>query len=60
MKKNAFNTVVTIRCRGYRIDKFLQSKIKEFSRTRIQNLIADGEVKLNGIVILSSAKKIKE
>jgi len=60
MKKNAFNTVVPISCSGYRIDKFLQSKIKEFSRTRIQNLISDGEVKLNGIVILSSAKKIKE
>ena len=53
MKKNIFNTVVSFNCHGYRVDKFLQSQLKEFSRTRIQNLIADGQVKIdNNIVIL--------
>jgi len=60
MKKNIFNTVVSFNCHGYRVDKFLQSQLKEFSRTRIQNLISDGQVKLNNITILNSSKKIKE
>ena len=60
MKKNIFNTVVSFNCHGYRVDKFLQSQLKEFSRTRIQNLIGDGQVKLNNITILNSSKKIKE
>ena len=60
MKKNIFNTVVSFNYHGYRIDKFLQLQLKEFSRTRIQNLISDGQVKLNNIIILNSSKKIKE
>jgi len=60
MKKNIFNTVVSFNYHEYRIDKFLQSQLKEFSRTRIQNLISDGQVKLNNIIILNSSKKIKE
>ena len=60
MKKNIFNTVVSFNCHGYRVDKFLQSQLKEFSRTRIQNLISDGQVKLNNITVLNSSKKIKE
>ena len=60
MKKNLFNTFVPLNCHGYRIDKFLQTLLKEFSRTKIQNLINDGQVKLNNIIIVNSSKKIKE
>jgi len=60
MKKNIFNTEVTFNCHGYRVDKFLQSQLKTFSRTRIQNLINDGQVQLNNITIRNSSKKIKE
>ena len=60
MKKNIFNTIVPLSWQGYRIDKFLQSEIKEVSRTRIQTLISDGQVKLNNITINNSSKKIKK
>ena len=49
MKKNTFNTIVPIDCHGYRIDKFLQLQINKLSRTRLQGLILDGQVKLNNI-----------
>ena len=60
MKKNLFNDLVPINCHGYRIDKFLQTLLKEFSRTKIQHLINDGQVKLNNIIIVNCSKKIKE
>ena len=60
MKKNTFNTVVPLNFNGYRIDKFLQSKITELSRTRLQSLIHDGQVKLNNNIINNPSKKIKE
>ena len=60
MKKNTFNTVVPLNFNGYRIDKFLQSKITELSRTRLQSLIHDGQVKLNNNIISNPSKKIKE
>ena len=60
MKKNILNIVVPLNFNDYRIDKFLQSKINELSRTRLQSLIHDGEVKLNNTIIDSPAKKIKE
>ena len=60
MKKNTFNTIVSPNCNGLRIDKFLQSKINELSRTRLQALIHDGQVKLNNIIINNASKKIKE
>ena len=34
-----------------RIDKFLQSQLNELSRTRLQNLIRNGHVKLNNATI---------
>ena len=58
MKKNTFNTIVSPNCNGLRIDKFLQSKINKLSRTRLQALIYDGQVKLNNIIINSPSKKI--
>ena len=60
MKKNILNIVVPLSFNDYRIDKFLQSKITELSRTRLQSLIHGGEVKLNNAIIDSPAKKIKE
>ena len=60
MKKNLFNALVPLNCHRHRIDKFLQTQLKEFSRTKIQNLINDGQVKLNNIIIVNSSKKIKE
>ena len=60
MKKNILNIVVPLSFNDYRIDKFLQSKITELSRTRLQSLIHNGEVKLNKAIIDNPAKKIKE
>ena len=59
MKKNTLNITVPANCHGYRIDKFLQSQIDQLSRTRLQVLIHDGLVKLNGILISNTSKKIK-
>ena len=60
MEKNIFNIVVPINFHGYRIDKFLHSQINELSRTRLQTLINDGQVKLNNITINNASKKIKK
>ena len=60
MKKNILNIIVPLNCHGYRIDKFLQLQINKLSRTRLQSLIRDGQVKLNNIIIKYSSKKIKE
>jgi len=60
MKKNLFNTIVPFTFHRHRIDKFLQTQLKEFSRTKIQNLINEGHVLLNNIKIINSSKKIKE
>ena len=59
MKKKTFNTSVTEDFNDERIDKFLQSLLKELSRTRIQNLIKDSRVWLNNVAITSPSKKIK-
>jgi len=60
MKKNIFNTSVPTNYHGYRIDKFLQSVVSELSRTRLQALIQEGQVKLNNITVKDSAKKIRD
>ena len=60
MNKNIFNTIVTLNYHQNRIDKFLQSELKKLSRTRIQNLIKDGKIKLNNNLIYNASKKIKE
>jgi len=60
MEKNIFNIIVPLNSHGYRIDKFLQSQINELSRTKLQALIRDGQVKLNNIIINSNSKKISE
>ena len=60
MTKDIFNIIVPLDSHGYRIDKFLQSQINKLSRTRLQALIRDGQVKLNNITINNPSKKIKE
>ena len=60
MKKDIFNIIVPLNCHGFRIDKFLQSQINKLSRTRLQALIRDSQVKLNNIIINNPSKKIKE
>ena len=59
MKKKTFYTSVPIDSHGGRIDKFLQSQLNTISRTRLQNLIRDGNIKLNNTVIYEVSKKIK-
>ncbi len=60
MKKDIINITVPLNSHGNRIDKFLQSQINELSRTRLQALIRDGQVKINNIIINSTSKKIKK
>ena len=59
MKEKVFNLHVLPEYNGNRIDKFLQSHLDKISRTKIQNLIREGFVKLNNNQITESAKKIK-
>ena len=59
MKKNIFNIIVPSNCHSYRIDKFLQERMHELSRTKIQILIRDGEVKSNNTTIKNPSKKIR-
>jgi len=59
MKKKIFNTIVPFISHGNRIDKFLQSLLNELSRTRLQNLIRDGNVTLNSAKINEVSKKVK-
>jgi len=60
MKKDIFKITVPLNSHGYRIDKFLHSQINELSRTRLQALIREGQVKINNITINNSSKKVKE
>ena len=60
MKKNIFNIIVSLDYDGYRIDKFLQLKINELSRTRLQVLIQNGHVKLNDNLVSNTSKKVKK
>ena len=59
MKKKIFNITATKDFLGYRIDKFLQSQLTKVSRTKLQSLIRNGQVKLNNTTIYETSKKIK-
>ena len=59
MKKNIFNKSVHANFSGKRIDKFLQYELKEFSRTKIQSLIKEEQVKVNNTIVNNPSKKIK-
>ena len=60
MKKDILNIIVPSEFDGYRIDRFLQDQISDFSRTRLQRLISSGEIKLNNIITTNQSKKIKK
>ena len=60
MKKKIFNIIEYTEIDAGRIDKFLQSQLKELSRTKIQNLIKQGHVKLNNANIYETSKKNKK
>ena len=59
MEKKIFNIRVPMNFHRNRIDKFLQSQLNKLSRTRLQNLIRGGHVKLNNTIINEVSKKIK-
>jgi len=59
MEKKIYNINVPLSYGGIRIDKFLQSQLNQFSRTRLQNLIQEGFIKLNNNTIYEVSKKIK-
>ena len=44
---------------GYRIDKWLALELSEFSRSRLQNLLEEGHVWLDGQRVQDSSKKVK-
>ena len=59
MEKKILNINIPIDSHGNRIDKFLQSQLNDLSRTKLQNLIRGGCVKLNNKIIHETSKKIK-
>ena len=60
MTKKIFQTIVPLTSNRSRLDKFLQSQLKESSRTKLQNLIRDSHVKINNKIINETSKKIRE
>ena len=59
MEKKIYNISVPLSSSGIRIDKFLQSQLNQLSRTRLQNLIQEGFIKLNNNTVYEVSKKIK-
>jgi len=59
MEKKIFNINDFEDSKALRLDKFLQLKLKDFSRTKIQSLIKDGNITINDKLIYEPAKKIK-
>jgi 23S rRNA pseudouridine1911/1915/1917 synthase len=60
MEKKKFNVSALINPQLSRLDKFLQSQLNNFSRTRLQNLIKEGNVLLNNQLVHEASKKIRE
>ncbi len=54
-----FDFVVAPEQAGQRLDKFLAAQAPELSRTRIQSLVSEGQVSLNGAVWGSASHKLK-
>lgn len=54
------NNIITLTCSaedcGIRIDRFISSKIADYTRSRIQNLIDDGLISVNGTAVKASYK----
>ncbi len=56
---DSFNFLVDYKNSGTRLDKFLYNKLKTFTRTRIQALILEGNVSING-KIKSKSYEVRE
>ena len=59
MEKKIFNINEIPNSSTNRVDKFLQFKLEDLSRTKIQKLIKEGFVKINKKTIKETSKKIK-
>ena len=51
MEEKMLNITVSFEFDKFRLDKFLQNQLKNYSRTKLQNLIKEGCVKLNNNII---------
>jgi 23S rRNA pseudouridine1911/1915/1917 synthase len=58
MEKKILNITVHESIPSRRIDKFLHLQLNNLSRTRLQNLIQEGHVKINNKIIYESSKKV--
>jgi len=56
--KNIINLIVQNEESGLRIDKFINKKKKELSRTRVKNLILKKKLKLNNKILENPSKKV--
>lgn len=56
---NDINILINDKDLGKRIDQVITEKLRDFSRTRIQNLILGGNVKFNNILIKNQAHRLK-
>ena len=59
MEKKIFQLSELSDLNNIRIDKYLQLKLSNFSRTKIQRLIHDGCVKIDDKLVIETSKKIK-
>ena len=56
--KNIINLVAKKKDSEIRVDTFISKNKEEFSRTRVKNLILDGKLKINDIIVKDPSKKI--
>ena len=56
--KKKINLIVKEDDKNLRVDVFINKRKNSLSRTRLQSLIREGQVKLNDITIKNSSKKI--
>ncbi len=56
--QNFNNFIVDKESDGLRIDRFVNKKNKDFSRTKIKNLILQKKIKLNNKIIIEPSKKV--
>ena len=58
--KNIINLVVDQKSQGKRLDSYIAEKKEELSRTRVKNLIINGNIKVNNEEVKEPSKKIFE
>ena len=58
--KNIINLVVDQKSQGKRLDSYIAEKKEELSRTRVKNLIINGNIKVNNEEVKEPSKKIYE